>query len=255
MIKKYFSLLVKIIKGPKAFFRYSIWNFKKYRRNDLIRFANEQGTDKGVPGHDYVRVYDSFLRDRRNEDLKLCEVGLLLARFRGSTLEHVHPQAPSLKMWRKYLPSAHLVGFDIRKFADPKDGKCTILQGDQSSRSDLKKILEIHDKYDVIIDDALHASPHQQITFSFLFNNLKSGGIFFIEDLRHQPDGFEKDNVPKTLDLLRELQVTGKWNSPLATQEEKRDIEENFLNVHVFESLKSDNVVDGEGAIVAIIKK
>lgn len=255
MILKFFSLLQKILLSPRGFLRYMIWYFKKYRRNDLIQFASEEGTDKGVPGHDYVRVYDAFLREKRKEELVLCEIGLLLGRFRGATLEHTHPEAPSLKMWRKYLPFAQLVGFDIRKFARPKDKKCIILQGDQSSRDDLKKILNIHKCYDVIIDDALHASSHQQITFSYLFNSLNSGGMFFIEDLRHQPEGFEKKDVPKTLDLLRELQVMGRWNSPLATSEEKKFLEDNVSSVHIFESLKGDDPKAGEGAIAVVLKK
>jgi len=46
---------------------------------------------------------------------------------------------------------------------------------------------------DIIIDDASHASHHQQKGFLELFPKLKSGGLYIIEDLRWQPKGMEKE--------------------------------------------------------------
>lgn len=254
-MKKTLSLIRKIVTSPKAFGVYLIHCLKQYRYNDLIQFAGEEFTDKGVPGHNYVRAYDFFLRSSRNKEIRFCEIGLLRGGMRKPLLTDTNSIAPSLRMWRKYLPNASIVGFDIRRFAEPNDPKCTIIQGDQSSREDLQKIIDKYDEYDFIIDDALHASPHQQITLSFLFPHIKSGGVFFIEDLRHQPEGFEQDDVPKTRDLLRTLAETGKWNSPLSTQEEKKILETQCKEIHFFESLKGSDPVWGADALVAIVKK
>jgi len=254
-IRKTLSLMRKIFTSPRAFVVYFVHCLKHYRYNDLLQFAGEEATDKGMPGHSYVRVYDFFLRSRRNEDLRLCEIGLIRGLLQKKSVDEEHPNPPSIRMWRKYLPNASLVGFDIRKFAQPKDSKCTIIQGDQSSREDLQKILDQHSEYDVIIDDALHASPHQQITLSFLFPHVKSGGVFFIEDLRHQPEGFERNDVPKTRDLLRTLAMTGNWNSPLCTPEEKKILETQVKEIHFFESLKGSDPIFGADALVAIVKK
>lgn len=254
-MEKALSLIRKIITSPKAFSVYLLHCFKQYRYNDLLQFAGEEFTDKGVPGHNYVRVYDFFLRSRRNEDLRFCEIGLLRGRMRKPLITDTNLMAPSLRMWRKYLPQAHLVGFDILKFAQPKDSKCTIIQGDQSVRDDLQKIINEHSEYDVILDDALHASPHQQITLSFLFSHLKTGGIFFIEDARHQPEGFERPDVPTTLELLKKLKTTGVWASPLSTPEEKKILETQVKEIHFFESFKGSDPLWGADALVAIIKK
>lgn len=254
-MKKTLSLFRKIFTSPRAFGKYIVSCLKQYRYNDLLQFAGEEFTDKGVPGHNYVRAYDFFLRSQRNENLRFCEIGLLRGRMRKPLLTDTNPIAPSLRMWRKYLPNAKLVGFDIRKFAQPKDSRCTIIQGDQSSREDLQKIVDKYSEYDVILDDALHASPHQQITLSFLFPYVKSGGIFFIEDLRHQPKEFEREDVPKTLDLLRTFAETGKWNSPLSTPEEKNILETQVKEIHFFESTKGSDPIFGADALVAIIKK
>jgi len=264
LIYKLFDLVWKIGSNPAAFVRYCVYCARQYRTNDLLRFANEVKTDKGVDIHNYIRVYNYFLKARRREELTLCEIGLLRDRYQISSLEdrnrkggseESYSTVPSLRMWRDYLPNARLIGFDISTFQKPKDRKCFIVQGDQSSRDDLKKILDIEKKLDVVIDDALHASPHQQISLSYLFPHLTSGGLYFIEDLRYQPDGFERTDVPKTLELLKKLKTTGAWSSPLATPEEKKALETQVKEIHFFESLKYFNPTSGKDAIALIIKK
>ena len=252
---KAFSLAKKIISSPTAFWRYGMHYLKLYRYNDLLQFANEEATDKGMPGHGYVRVYDAFLRSRRESISYLCEVGLVKRRLRKASLDEDHLIAPSLRMWRKYLPNTYIVGFDVRKFGDLGDPKCVTIQGDQSSRDDLQKIVDHHDGYEVIIDDALHASAHQQITFSYLFPHLTSGGIYCIEDLRSQPAEFERDDVPKTLEVLQRFAASGVWSSPLSTLEEKRTLEQQIKEIHFFESVGSANPREGANALAVIVKK
>lgn len=253
--KKALRLLQKILTSPRAFAVYLGHCLKQYRYNDLIRFAIEEVTDKGVLGHNYVRVYDFFMRSHRGSIEYVCEVGLLRHVAQRSSTQQVHPDAPSLRMWRKYLPNAHLVGFDVKEFEHPHDKNCTIIQGDQSSREDLQKIVDHHSGYDVIIDDARHASPHQQITLSFLFPHVRSGGIYFIEDLNTQRAEFERDDVPKTIELLKKLQTTGVWSSPLSTPEEKKALETQVKEIHFFESLKGPNLIVDADALAAIVKK
>lgn len=254
-MRKTLSLIRKVLTSPRAFGKYLIYCLKQYRYNSLLQFANEEATDKGFPGHYYVRVYDFFMRSRLDSIGHFCEVGLLRSSIQQNNPKNIYHEAPSLRMWRKYLPYAHLVGFDIQRFNKSKDKDCTIIQGDQSSRDDLQKIIDKYSEYDVIIDDALHASPHQQITLSFLFPHVKSGGVFFIEDLRSQPKGFEREDVPKTLELLRKFKETGVWLSPLSTPEEKKVLEEQVREIHFFESLKSSDPIFGADALVAIVKK
>ncbi len=264
LIHKLFDLVLKIGSNPIAFTRYIVRHMKQYRTNDLLRFANKVETDKGVGFHNYIRVYDHFLKARRPEEFTLCEVGLLQDRFqispkeirnRKGKSEESYSTAPSLNMWREYLPNATIIGFDISTFTQPKDKKSFIVQGDQSSRDDLKKILQVKKELDVVIEDALHASPHQQITLSYLFPHLTSGGLFFMEDLRYQPKGFERSDVPTTLELLKKLKTTGVWESPLSTPEEKNVLETQIKEIHFFESWKATNPIRGKDAIAVIIKK
>ncbi len=54
----------------------------------------------------------------------------------------------------------------------------------QSATQDIKDV-------DIIIDDASHASHHQQNAFVTLFPKLRSGGLYIIEDLRWQRPAYE----------------------------------------------------------------
>ena len=54
--------------------------------------------------------------------------------------------------------------------------------------------------FDVILDDGSHMSFHQQQTLVLLWDKLKPGGLFIIEDLQWQP--LDDKFVPKTAELL-----------------------------------------------------
>ena len=72
---------------------------------------------------------------------------------------------------------------------------CVIYRGDASKREDLTKFGKLFSPFDVVLDDASHASHHQQITLATLFPFLKSGGMYIIEDLHWQPKELEQDCV------------------------------------------------------------
>lgn len=69
----------------------------------------------------------------------------------------------------------------------------------------------------MIIDDGYHASKHQQITLVSLWETLKPGGIYVIEDLHYQP---LKETELKTRDMLREWKIGNYISSNYIAQEE-----------------------------------
>jgi len=261
------QLIGRALLMPRAFLSYLGYFLRLYYNNRLYKLTAATMSDKGLPGHGYVRVYNTFLSKFRDKPISICEVGLLQIKFQSGdfykdlisgNLNEVYDKVPSLDVWRRYFPRAHIVGFDIVKFNPPRDERCIIIQGDQSSRDDLRKIVEVQPEFDVIVDDALHASKHQQITLSFLFKYLKPGGLFFIEDLHWQPKKFEDKRIPKTVEFLKTLANTGKWLSPLAIPEEKRCLEEQVEKIYFFDSLMGADAIDVkrfEDAIAVIVKK
>jgi hypothetical protein len=59
-------------------------------------------------------------------------------------------------------------------------------------------------RFDIIIDDASHASYHQQLAFKTLWKQLAPGGLYIIEDLHWQSPVFEAamPAVPLSRDLF-----------------------------------------------------
>jgi hypothetical protein len=106
---------------------------------------------------------------------------------------------PSIEMWLEYFPNASVVGFDL---ADLSDGmhvhdRLSVVKGDVGLANDLDK-LRCFKSLRIVIDDASHASFHQQFAFSRLFPLLESGGFYAIEDLHWKPRRYEKVLPPCT---------------------------------------------------------
>lgn len=184
----------------------------RYKRHSwtLRKIANEFNTDKGTiyyNTHAYADVYETFLAPMRNKPIKLLEIGLLRHDVQARNPGGPYDDVPSLRMWRRYLRNAQIYGMDVSDFSTtPAIPGVTIVHGDMGSISDVERLLHISNgNFDVIIDDASHASHHQQTALKLLYPHLQSGGLYFIEDLHHQPPNLEIDGLLKTKDLLTAL--------------------------------------------------
>src|SRR6266478_6863858 len=178
------------------------------RMEDLTYLANTLGSDKGsvvLDAHGYTRIYTRLFEPIRDKEITLVEIGLLrhdadrrraVNAVEGSKAATAS-RAPSLEMWHTYFPRAHIYGFDIDDFSQVNIDRCTVIQGDMSSESDLDRLVRtIGGPIDVLIDDGSHASHHQQIALGRLFPHLRSGGIYIIEDLHLQDKYLERQNIP-----------------------------------------------------------
>jgi hypothetical protein len=194
--------------------------------DELTRLANKYGSDKGnrVFGrHYYTRIYHHFFAHLRHQPITLLEIGL------RHIFEHREATTPSLRTWRDYFSSARLIGFDIADFSSVSLSNCRILQGDMSSRQDLSQLFALG-PFDIVIDDASHASAHQQIALACLFPHVKPGGFYFIEDLNWQPSALERADVPQTRTLLRQKC----FESPVITAAEAQFLGANLGSIQLF---------------------
>lgn len=156
----------------------------------ITDLANKYNSDKGDKcgcSHYYSVKYEQIFNKILNFKLgkkdystfELLEIGL----NRSNT-----NSIPSLMIWNDYFnKNVNITGFDIDpRFLNFNTTKnINIKIGDQSNPADLLQLKRKN--YDVIIDDGYHASMHQQITFKMLWQNIKPGGYFIIEDLHYQP--------------------------------------------------------------------
>jgi hypothetical protein len=160
----------------------------------LTELANLYGTDKGTTGpssrwgaHNYTDIYEAYLGNLRHSPVSLLEIGLGVAGDRWSS-PIVHGRntgGASLKMWHDYFPSGKIYGIDINQCPHLDNDRVKTFVADQGRVEDLEAFMKTAGEieFDIVIDDGSHRPDHQQVSFSYFFRKLKSGGIYFIEDL------------------------------------------------------------------------
>lgn len=138
----------------------------------------------------YLRWYDPFFGPLSGRPINLLEVGI----YHGG----------SLLMWRDYFPQGTINGIDLIFPNDfQKTERIRIFQGNQTDVVFLKSVAgeAAPDGFDIIIDDASHYGRYTKTTFWSLFNHLKPGGYYVIEDWG---TGYRKDFIDgKELNLDR----------------------------------------------------
>ena len=135
---------------------------------EQIRMAGiAAGTDK-VSHHAYERFYADFLCDFDGS---------------GSIVEVGYGNGESIAFWKALYPSAFLYVID-RDIELEGDG-FSVLKCDQSSARQLAQLRNFLADKDiaVILDDGSHIPEHQLMTFNSLFEILRQGGVYIIEDI------------------------------------------------------------------------
>lgn len=169
--------------------------------NELTALANKFNSDKGDSigaKHNYTPIYDFLFRQFKDKPIRILEIGLLRGGPElGQSKDRKTAVPPSIQMWLSYFKKATIVGFDISDFSQYQTDRFSFYRGDSGDENSLNKFKELHQPFDIILDDASHASFHQLKAFEMLFPHLKPGGIYIMEDLHWQPPEIEK-SLPKT---------------------------------------------------------
>jgi hypothetical protein len=121
------------------------------------------------------------------------------------------------------------------------------VQGDAGSRDDLAKL---GTGFDIVIDDASHASEHQQVALGWLANHMNADGLYIIEDLHWQP---EWSSGPLTRNVLGELRATGQFRSPHVSNDEALTISHRVKQIRFYDSLCPRNVLE-HGEAMAVLR-
>lgn len=218
----------------------------------LFELANNSGSDKGHKGpsgrwsaNNYADVYQAYLAPIREEIKHFCEIGLgVTGPYWTSEIAHGTNAGGggSTKMWLDFFPNAIIHGLDINPAEHLNGDRAKTYVVDQSSENSLEKFKSQTTEilFDVIIDDGSHIADHQQLTLSLLWDRLRPGGLYFIEDLndllpnetrakKHAPE-----NADPTLFLFQRFQKSGE----LAGLHEFKDLgfleEIDYLAFHTF---------------------
>lgn len=137
----------------------------------LQEFGLKYKTDKAYR-HYFCATYEKLLKRDVQE---LWEIGVL--------------NGASLNMWASYYCEARVIGFDILDKSSVKVlPNVETRQLDQGNEKELANLARKKAAVDIIVDDGSHIVEHQIRTFEMLFDCLKPGGQYVIEDLHTSTD-------------------------------------------------------------------
>lgn len=193
--------------------------------DDLTTIGLHYSTDKAVD-HKFTPFYHEKLQHLRDKNINLLEIGIFYAQ--------------SLKTWKDYFPFADIFGVDIVDCSRFAEDRIFIEQGDQTDNDKLQSMFSSK-QFDIIIDDGGHTMYQQQYTFINIFNRLKSGGVFIIEDLHTSL--VEPDYSTTTLKMVEDL-VDGscKFTTPHINHESLKLIADQLTSVEIFRTKNGHSV-------------
>ena len=147
--------------------------------------------------HPYTLFYDSIFKQRRNNSLRIAELGIL--------------EGGSLLMWREYFPNSEIYGFEynndlIKKFKERYNNDRIILNNiDVTNKDNINRVFsDLNILYDIIIEDTTHQFEDQIRVIENTYKYLKPGGIMIIEDIYKSYN--ERDYIDRLGPILEEFE-------------------------------------------------
>jgi hypothetical protein len=136
----------------------------------LDNLAKVYGTDKSSDKHNYCVKYEKYLPFNRYDKLNILEIGVL--------------DGKSLLTWRDYYYRSNILGIDINSDCKKyEEDRIFIEIGSQDDDKFLNQISNEYGPFDFILDDGSHLNEHVIYSFETLFQYVKSGGIYIVEDV------------------------------------------------------------------------
>lgn len=173
-------------------------------RPDLSALALRYGSDKGPRKHRYTELYEMLFRPHRERAIEFLEMGLMIGGpEHGADADRATHDAPSIRMWLDYFDRARIHGLDVSDFSWFEHPRFSFTRCDMDDEGQIAAAAARMPELDIVLDDASHASHHQQSAFLRIFPRLRPGGLYVIEDLRWQPPAYERAGITKTAELFR----------------------------------------------------
>ena len=137
--------------------------------------------------HNYTTVYYSLFKDMQDKPLRLFELGL------GTN----NPAIPSnmgvggrpgasLYGWSEFFPFSTIYGADIDRDILFQTDRIRTFFCDQTNPTIIQELWnqpELHDTFDIIIEDGLHTFEANVCFFEHSIHKVKPNGYYIIEDI------------------------------------------------------------------------
>lgn len=155
---------------------------------ELKRLFDHHKTDKGQNG--YADLYECLFNDKRFSVDKLIEIGIgtlipgMWSTMYGYSQEGYRPGA-SLRAWREYFPNATIYGIDLQPDTQFTEPRIVTMLADSRAAVEIDKAMQMHGvgQVDIVIDDGSHSASDQLATLGVMFEYIRPGGYYIIEDI------------------------------------------------------------------------
>lgn len=183
---------VWVCSGPKVAFKESTQHLKhmteiqvQLLEDNLGSLFNKYGSDKDRNG--YTPHYHCFMKHLRDKPIDLLEIGIgtMIPGVPSSMVGYSLPgYAPggSLRAWRDYFPLGKIVGMDVQPDTQFSEDRIETFLADSVKKGACDAVLGDR-TFDIIIDDGSHWDECQVATLKSLWNRVKPGGWYIIEDV------------------------------------------------------------------------
>lgn len=164
-----------------------------FRKKSLNELAVKYNTDKAsnwvhyekgaIRGHDYARFYERYFAHYLDRPITIMELGCGPDWNIGA----------SINMLRDYFPKARIIGVDIKPSAKKLKRRRVSIEVGNLAEPEFVKSLRDRYEPDILIDDASHIWSHQILALATLYESLKPGGLYVLEDV-NTSFGFHRDD-------------------------------------------------------------
>jgi hypothetical protein len=150
------------------------------------------GSDKGAKDiirswHNYTPFYYKLLVDRKEEPLRIFELGLGTNHLDvKSNMGASGKPGASLRGWREFFPKALVFGADIDSRVLFEEDRIKTYYCDQLNPVAIKELWdhsELEEGFDLLIEDSLHTYDANVCFLENSIHKLKLNGIYVTEDV------------------------------------------------------------------------
>ena len=166
--------------------------FDEKKSTPLCEIMGRHKSDKGsiniiCSWHNYTTFYYSIFKDLCEKSLRVFELGLGTNNINlPSNMGINGTPGASLYGWKEFFSNSYIFGADIDKCILFNTDRIKTYYCDQTNPDIIKTMWnepELHDNFDIIIEDGLHTFNANVCFFENSIHKLKPNGYFIIEDI------------------------------------------------------------------------